>query len=56
MTSPAQQLRDAVAKTVAIGAAVAKEAETLKAEASGAAQPNPVTIGGGDERPDSAGA
>lgn len=56
MTSPAQRLREAVAKTTAIGAAVANEAQALKAEASGAAQPKPVTTGGEDGRSDRAGA
>lgn len=56
MTSPAQRLRDTVAKTTAIGAAVAEEAKALRAEASGAAQPTPVTTGGEGGRSDRAGA
>jgi hypothetical protein len=40
MASSAQQLRDTIAKTVAIGAAVSGEAAAIKAEASQAAQGN----------------
>lgn len=42
MTSAAQRLRDTVAKTVAIGAAVSTEAAAVRAEASQAAQPIPA--------------
>lgn len=56
MTSPAQRLRDAVAKTTAIGAAITAESAAIKAEASGTAQPNPVKIGGDDGRSDNPGA
>lgn len=51
MVSKAQELRDTIARTVAIGAAVTGEAAAIKAEASQAAQTDPGTEGMTGGRP-----
>jgi len=56
VTTAAQRLRDAVAKTVAIGNAVSQEANAIKAEASQATQGNTGTGGSGDVASDRPGA
>jgi hypothetical protein len=56
MATPAQRLRDTIAKTTAIGAAVTSEAAKLKTAASQAAQPTPVETEAQNGRADSPGA